>query len=282
MKFTNAVYDIIRVRKSKRTYIEEPLPADITAKIENIIQTIKTGPFGNIVNFHLIEKRFAKENHKVKLGTYGFISGAQYFIAGEVRQADYCYEDYGYLLEKIILHLTELNLGTCWLGGTFKRSDFTEILNTDNDSHIPGITPVGYTTDTYSFRENLIRWGAKADSRKDWKTLFYKDSFSTPLDPEEALTYRDVLEMVRLAPSASNKQPWRIIKQGNSFHFYLQRTPGYGKMIKSTDLQKMDMGIAMCHFELCCQADNLSGKWNSRNPGLCTPEVAEYIVSWEI
>lgn len=34
-----------------------------------------------------------------------------------------------------------------------------------------------------------------------------------PLEKEEAGNYEAALEMVRIAPSASNKQPWRILKK---------------------------------------------------------------------
>jgi len=60
--------------------------------------------------------------------------------------------------------------------------------------------------------------------------------------------------MVRIAPSASNKQPWRIVKIEGAWHFFLERTKGYGdgiifKLLKLADIQRLDMGIAMCHFE---------------------------------
>jgi len=43
-------------------------------------------------------------------------------------------EDYGYLMEAIILKATELNLGTCWLGGSFTQSNFARKINAaDNE-----------------------------------------------------------------------------------------------------------------------------------------------------
>ena len=92
--------------------------------------------------------------------------------------------------------------------------------------------------------------------------------------------------MVRLAPSASNKQPWRLIKVGAAWHFYLRRTPGYGsgivaRFLAKNDLQRVDMGIAMCHWELTAQEAGLKGSWANQNPGLALPDaLTEYIVSW--
>jgi nitroreductase len=277
MKYSASPFELIRKRRSVRSYSNEKLSSEVLDKISDILNHYSIGPFGNIVSFHLIEKSWARENFRVKLGTYGFISGAAYFIVGEVKDGDHCFEDFGFLLEKIILHLTELNLGTCWLGGTFKRDEYKELLNSAPDLLIPAITPVGIPEDK-TFFENLIRWGAKSDSRKDWNDLFFDKDFSANLNQVEILLYQKPLEMLRLAPSASNKQPWRIIKSGDNFHFYLKRTPGYGKF-GGMDLQKIDMGIAMAHFEVTCEYLGLKGKWTINNPNIAA-NGAEYIVSW--
>ena len=93
--------------------------------------------------------------------------------------------------------------------------------------------------------------------------------------------------MVRWGPSASNKQPWRIVKQENVWHFYLQRTPGYGsdgwlgKLLGVADVQRLDMGISMCHFELSAMELGLKGKWSVAEPALEKPDKhTEYTVSW--
>ena len=92
--------------------------------------------------------------------------------------------------------------------------------------------------------------------------------------------------MVRLGPSASNKQPWRILRIGRSWHFYLQRTPNYRegflyRMFTQADLQRIDMGIAMCHFELTARELGLPGMWVNTNPGIDKlDDLTEYIVSW--
>ncbi|NJO68342.1 MAG: hypothetical protein HC830_02860 [Bacteroidetes bacterium] len=178
MKFATSVISIIRKRISVRSYKNEKLTSELINQIQEILRANSTGPFGNNVTFHLVEKSWARENSGVKIGTYGFISGAGYFIAGEIRNNNYCFEDYGFLFENVILKLTELNLGTCWLGGTFKRSDFAEVLGTDPDLIIPAITPVGFASDKKTIRENIIRWGAKSDNRKPWKELYYENNFS--------------------------------------------------------------------------------------------------------
>ena len=92
--------------------------------------------------------------------------------------------------------------------------------------------------------------------------------------------------MVRLGPSASNKQPWRVIQEDHAFHFYVQRTPGYRdsllqRMLRVEDLQRVDLGIAMCHFELTARELGLRGRWAAQEPKLETPDpLTEYTISW--
>ncbi|MCE5265342.1 MAG: hypothetical protein LLG97_17650 [Deltaproteobacteria bacterium] len=84
-----------------------------------------------------------------------------------------------------------------------------------------------------------------------------------------------------MAPSASNKQPWRIIRgRGDAFHFYLKRTPGYESLIKDIKLQNVDMGIAMSHFDLSARELGLKGNWKVDDPQIKSDGM-EYIVSWE-
>ena len=77
--------------------------------------------------------------------------------------------------------------------------------------------------------------------------------------------------------SASNKQPWRIIKDENDYRFFICRTEGYG--MASYDLQKNDLGIAMCHFELAAQELGLKGDWIKKNPENA-PDKWEYVSTW--
>ena len=53
------------------------------------------------------------------------------------------------------------------------------------------------------------------------------------------------------------------------------------RLLRLADLQRIDMGIAMCHFELVAQQCGLKGCWEVDDPGLEKPgESIEYTVSW--
>jgi len=279
MTSTFSYIDLIHQRSSRRSYKPEILSDKIQDQINEIIVTIPAGPFGTDSSFRLIHKSMAADR-KIKLGTYGFISGAQYFIVGKTVSGTEDFVDFGYRMEWIILQLTGLGLGSCWLGGTFTRSEFARLVDLKENEVIPAITPVGHATEKRSIRDRLIRIGAGSKRRKPLLEMFFNGDFDHPLIEVKTGDYATVLEMVRLAPSASNKQPWRVVQSDNACHFYLQRTAGYSRMFPAIDLQRVDIGIAMCHFELSARELQLNGKWRSFDPRLILPESTEYILSW--
>jgi nitroreductase len=278
--FSRPVTDLIEARSSWRSYDLQPLEEGLRQKIQEYLAEKTRGPFGHKTRFLLIETDKTSLELPVRLGTYGFVKNARSFIAGAVTSGPRHWEDYGYQLEEIILKMTDLGLGTCWLGGTFKRGEFGKILGVLKDEIIPAVTPVGYRTEGRSMRDRVIRWGAKSHSRKPWETFFFDKDFGTPLTVSEAGEYAHVLEMIRLAPSASNKQPWRFVRLGGDLHLYLQRTPNYSGFGHSLDLQRVDIGIAMCHLELSAREAGLAGRWESDPPEISLPKHAEYIVTW--
>jgi len=250
MDNSQAYIELVRKRTSVRKYIPKKFDADLFSSISGIIDAYKNGLFGSAIRYKLISN--FDHNAETRLGTYGFISGALYYIAGAVQQNPYAFVDYGYNTENIILELTKLDLGTCWLGGTFSRGKFAEVIGLQNNELLPCITPVGYPAEKRGFREKLIRFGAKSDSRLPFDSLFFNTESSAPISD----AYVQLLECVRMAPSASNKQPWRVMVSNNKFGFYLKRTPGYDKFTPGNDLQQVDMGIALAHFVGAAKAFN--------------------------
>ena len=282
MEFSQPITELITSRSSWRSYTSQPLKPELRSQIIDYINRQAKGPLGHTTRFQLIEKDDPLRIDNASFGTYGFIKNAHNFIAGAVEKGTRHWEDYGYNLEKIILKMTDLDLGTCWLGGTFKRSEFAPLLKVGKKEVIPAITPVGYGTTGRAVRDWVIRWGAKSRTRRPWEVLFFEEIFSLPFSASVTGKFVQVLEMVRLAPSASNRQPWRIVQDASIFHFYLQRTPNYSGFTKSTDLQRVDIGIAMCHFDLAAQEAGFIGKWIDSEPNLDLPELAEYVISWKI
>jgi hypothetical protein len=48
-------------------------------------------------------------------------------------------------------------------------------------------------------------------------------------------------------------------------------------------MQRLDMGIAMSHFQLTAEELGLPGRWEVQDPGTkTTDELTEYTVSWVV
>jgi len=284
--FSKPVVEIIKQRYSCRTYKPEPLEARTRRQLTDYTAGAQWGPLGSRARFELIA---ASENDRKalrSLGTYGFIKGATGYIVGAIKESRSNLEDFGYLLELIILYATDLGLGTCWLGGTFTKSSFARKISAREGELVPGVASLGYIANKPRRIESILRRNDGTDRRLPWEQLFFDREFNEPLPHEGLGKYGKVMQMVRLSPSASNRQPWRVVREGNAWHFYLQRTPGYREspLVRLTtvaDLQRMDMGIAMSHFELTADELDLDGHWQNRDPEIERPdEHTEYSVSW--
>ncbi len=282
----NAIPDVIRQRFSCRTYLERPISPEKRQKLKTFIDNLQNGPFGSRPHFHLVAADRGDSHVLKDLGTYGFIQGASGFIIGTLDSGEKNLEDYGYQMEEIILSATSLGLGTCWLGGTFTRSSFARKINAADDGLIPAVASIGEIADIEEARNGSLRRQIGADQRLPWQRLFFNQGFGTPLSQVEAGKYATPLEMLRIGPSASNKQPWRVIKDGTIWHFFLQRSKGYPdgdlrRIPGIADIQRLDMGIAMCHFELTARELGLPGKWLNEAPDIAKPDdLTEYVVSW--
>lgn len=281
------IMSLIRRRKSWRTFRNQPLPASTQGQIQQVLADGFPAPFPGRCRFLLKEPVKYRSGKPIAIGTYGTVSGARQFVVGAVAAGPFDLVNYGYLMEHIILELTGLGLGTCWLGATFRHEDFAALIGAAADERVPAVTPVGEPTQHRGPQDHIMNWYATAHVRKSWPDLFFHGAFGRPLTPAAAGLYAEALEMVRLAPSASNRQPWRVVRddrQGN-FHFYLRRNPIYIGLIHTAfqahDLQQLDLGIAMCHFELTAREFGLSGRWAVLDPGLAPlPKLTDYFVSW--
>jgi len=253
-------------RKSWRSYKKERLLKHDRERITAYIQQDFQTPFGAKPRFTLID---CEPNDK--LGTYGFISDAQHFIAGAVKKAPMCIEDYGFALEKIILIATTFGLGTCWLAA-FDKQGFAERIRLMSDEVLPAVTPIGYKAEQ-GRKDQLIRWAAGSDNRKMWSELFFDTYFNTPLEPENAGDYMSAFTMVQFAPSGSNAQPWRLILDEDTVHFYHDGKKEYNQV------RQLDMGIAFSHFQSAMDLFHIKGEWSIKDPDRTSGKMS-YVATW--
>ncbi len=278
MKQDVPIEETIRARHSVRTYEERPLDARDEERINDRIATLGN-PFSVDVTFRLVERGTTANGEK--LGTYGMIKGAKDFIGATVVAGDLALESLGYSFESLVLYATSLGLGTCWLGGTFNRSDFSAAMGVRENELFPVISPIGYPVGKARMMDSLVRWVAKSDHRRAWSELFFKQDLTQPLTQDDAGEFAFPLEMLRLAPSAANKQPWRIVQVGGAYHFYEAKPMEDSR--SGIDIQRVDMGIAACHFHLSALEKGLPGRFEKLpEPDVNASEQMRYVFSWVI
>ena len=263
--------ELVRGRRSVRNYDPRPLSDEDLGKITACMENLKN-PYGIAITCKLLSGKDQKLSCVVAGGT-------DTFIGAKVKQTPHMEEAFGYSLEQLILYAQSLGIGTVWVGGTMDRPAFQAAMGLESDERMPCMTPIGYPAKKMSVKESLMRKGVGADKRRDFGALFFDGSFDTPLTPEKAGDLAWPLEMVRWAPSAVNKQPWRVVVDDKGVHFYLHHTKGFVSEAVG-DMQKIDMGIALCHFDLAVKEKGLAFQFALQDPGITAPADTEYIASY--
>ena len=270
------ITEIIKSRYSCRTFIQTALkPAD-KENLESFIVENCKGLCDEAVNFKIIEKNDSDKQMKLN---YGMIQGHNTYVLGVSKSTIDSRVNYGYLLEKVVLKATEMGISTCWIG-YFDYSYFNEI-SIDEGSEIPSIIIVGYSYDKQPYLDKFVRFAINASKRNSWDKLFFDYKLKTPLSPEQVRKYYEPLEMVRLAPSSGNTQPWRVFfdETENEFHFFKK---SISKRYELRGLHDIDMGIALSHFELPSLQTGLSGSWLKHANGIVKSiDDLQYIRTWK-
>lgn len=273
------VEETVRSRRSIRSYDRRSLSQVDRAAVQVCMDSIcrQKSPFPAQMQMCLMETK--AETSAERLGTYGVIRGASTYIGVTVENTETAMEAVGYSFEKLVLTAAAMGLGTCWLAGTFNRKQFTDAM-TIPDGHIfPIVSPIGYPAEKSTLVDTLFRKVGKSDQRKPWSELFFENDFTTPLTETKAAEYAFPLEMLRLAPSAANRQPWRVVYRDDAFHFYREANP---KTKYPYDLQRLDVGIGACHFHLAAEEKALAGSFvRLPETDVAAPEQLKYLFSWK-
>lgn len=175
------------------------------------------GMFSNVRSMLLMKGCSNDENLDVKIGYYG---------------------------EDLVLKMTQLNLGTCWVGGTYDSSSFA----VPDGKNL--ICVIVFGNIQKSIKDVLIRAAIRSKNRKGIEERVIADAKL----PEEVITG---METVRLAPSAVNRQ-------APTLHYV------HGQISMDVDasvkFNLVDLGIAMRHFEIGAGV----GRFDLKNGGLLT------------
>jgi len=218
-------------RNSIRKYNMTPLESELLTKVENTINQIKplltdSGSFSFRIVSH--DEFYAKTDgmFRIKAPHYLLLFGDG---------SDDAHKNIGYVGELVALKLTEMGIGTCWLGGA--KSAEAQDLNE-------------YTI-SIAFGKPLADFRKNADEAKRKDLAKIAEGYNEK--------QREILEYVRLAPSAINLQPWyfkcETTTSPNANHIHIFRTKPrnlYNLVMRKhlEMMQKIDIGIAISHFSV--------------------------------
>ena len=148
---------IVRERKSVRSYDTRPLNPEVRDRLNAAMDEIlsEDTPFSAPMRIQWLEGKSGDEPQK--LSTYGVIRGAQSFLGVTVKNVPTAPETVGYRFEKLVLKATEMGLGTCWMAGTFNRSQFENAMDIAADELFPIISPIGYPAEKPNLINGLFR-----------------------------------------------------------------------------------------------------------------------------
>lgn len=216
--------EAIRNRISRRTYEKKAFSSDEQMKMQNLIDKSNRA---SGLHIELLKDGGKAFNSFKK--SYGLFSGVHTVILMKGNKNDkHLQEKVGYYGEDIILDLTDMNIGSCWVGGSFDKTAFQMY---EDESMVCVIT-IGYVPNQTA-KEKIIR-SVMSKKRKPIEKRIVSD---TPLPEYIKLG----LEAVRLAPSAVNSQKPKFRYDGNILT---------AEVSNDYAMDLVDLGIAKRHFEI--------------------------------
>lgn len=259
------ILEAMKERRSVRSFDGNGLTEAKTKALNDAIKE-SFSPFGGKLTIRL--KRFdLKAGYRPS--TYGMIKGAEDFFLLGIGSDEASALTAGFQFEQVVLKAWQMGLGCCWIAATFKGSDFDRGETWPEGEELKIICPVGVAI-APSMKEKLTRLTLGSKNRKPFDELFFCGDFEHPVPDDNR--YKEALEMLRLAPSSTNSQPWRALVDGDRVHFYYQ---------PKSEASVLDCGIGICHFFLTEQFYGRNGSFAKAEKAPGAPHDWIYLISYK-
>ena len=258
------IIEAMKERCSVRSYDGNGINAAQRDELLTCVQEVSS-PFGGEVEIRLKEFELKGE---YKPSTYGVIRGARDFFLLGIGSYEASALSAGFKFEQVVLKAWEMGLGTCWIAGTFKGEAFDRGEVWNDGEELKVICPVGVGTKR-SLLEKVGRLAMRSDSRRPFDSLFFYQNADTPIPADNR--FREALEMMRLAPSSTNSQPWRAIATDDAVHFFY---------VKKSPISVLDCGIGLSHFYLTEKFNNREGRFSDFPATENTPDCGSLPKDW--
>lgn len=258
------IIEAMKERKSVRSFDGTGLTTEQKNSLKKTIEESYSS-FGGNVTIRLKEFNL-KEGYKPS--TYGMIKGAENFFLLGIGNDEASALSAGFRFEQVVLKAWQLGLGTCWIAATFKGSDFDNGESWPEGEELKIICPVGKPA-KQRMLEKVGRMAMGSNKRKPFDDMFFYKDFKTAV-PENN-TFREALELMRLAPSSTNSQPWRALVEDNIVHFYYK---------PKSQCSVLDTGIGICQFYETEKFNGNDGNFSKIHNVPTPPEDWKYLISY--
>jgi nitroreductase len=246
-----SLYEAIFKRKSVRDYDPTPLDQNRLEEITRNLQTLTPMVPEIKTEFKIITPNQVSRKLSNK---------APHYVAAFSEAKGAYKANLGYLLQQMDLYFSANGLGSCWLGIPQPTKEVTDASNLEFVILMSFGNP----------KEPLYRADASEFKRKTLSEI-------TNIKGADEL-----LEPVRLAPSAINLQNWYFTGTKQAIYAYSAKA-GFLRGIVGGSYFPLNVGIALCHLQL--SAEHIGGKTQFVFDGSIDktpPNNFEYIATLEI
>jgi nitroreductase len=251
-----SIYETILYRRSIRRYQSTPVPDNILESLLNYAQSIL--PFNGENQFLIFNWNLSKKIDLTQLvGGYGHLISTPHIWVPYLLGKDDKLVDLGYRTQQLVLQMTRLGIGTCYVGLLSTQIDLIKILGLPSEAVLGAAIAFGNPQENILGKSvnDLITGLAGGRKRLDLDKIFFIDDFSQPgLPPDELLP---IMEAARWAPSALNAQPWRFLWRENLLHLLVDKKLSTYRLPRNYDYYYYDGGIALANLLLTARELNL-------------------------
>ncbi len=241
------LYELIFQRRSVRKYADKRLPDELLEKIAGIIDIIEA--LDGDIKF---SREIIKDGQRIQelmsgiIGNYAKVKAPHYLVLSSEIKDGYL-ENLGYIFEQVILEMTELGLGTCWIGQQVEEKRLKKIINIKAGQEQVVLIAFGYPQNS----QKLLRDKTQAKRKKLEKIA------TGELNQE----IKKLIEAAGFAPSAINGQPWFFEVAADMIDLYIPKKNKflirYLNIIGHLEqMNQIDAGIALSHLKVAADHFN--------------------------
>ena len=158
-------YEVIRTRRSIRSYKDTPIPEDAMGRILEATRISPSGHNRQFWKFYIVEEQGAKKRIAEGCDEQMWIADAPAVIVAVGYNVPFSRGGYmgdmSFMMDvsiaftQLILAARAEGLGTCWIGA-FSNDKVKEAMGLPDDESVVAVTPIGYP-DKGVFSENTTR-----------------------------------------------------------------------------------------------------------------------------